>query len=58
MENILSFENVSYSYNSDKKVLDGINIDFESGKFYTIIGQSGSGKTTLISEFIKNFNNI
>ncbi|CEK33615.1 ABC transporter ATP-binding protein,Lipoprotein-releasing system ATP-binding protein LolD,macrolide transporter ATP-binding /permease protein,Predicted ABC-type transport system involved in lysophospholipase L1 biosynthesis, ATPase component,putative bacteriocin export ABC transporter, lactococcin 972 group,ABC transporter [[Clostridium] sordellii] len=49
MENILSFENVSYSYTSDKEVLDGINIDFKSGKFYTIIGQSGSGKTTLIS---------
>ncbi|MGL5717857.1 MAG: ATP-binding cassette domain-containing protein [Paraclostridium sp.] len=28
---------------------DNISIDFEKGKFYTIIGQSGSGKTTFIS---------
>lgn len=49
MENILSFENVSYSYNSNMKVLKDVDIEFEVGKFYTIIGQSGSGKTTLIS---------
>ena len=46
---ILSFENVSYSYEQNKKILDDINIDFEEGKFYTIIGESGSGKTTFIS---------
>lgn len=49
MENILSFEKVSYSYNSNAKVLKDVDIEFEAGKFYTIIGQSGSGKTTLIS---------
>jgi putative ABC transport system ATP-binding protein len=50
MENIiLSFENVSYSYEQNKNILDGIDIDFEKGKFYTIIGESGSGKTTFIS---------
>ena len=50
MENIiLSFENVSYSYEQNKKILDDVNIDFEEGKFYTIIGESGSGKTTFIS---------
>ncbi|MDK2564310.1 ABC transporter ATP-binding protein [Romboutsia sedimentorum] len=50
MENIiLSFENVSYSYEQNKNILDDIDIDFEKGKFYTIIGESGSGKTTFIS---------
>lgn len=32
-----------------KKVLDNISCSFESGKFYSILGQSGSGKTTLLS---------
>ena len=28
--------------------LDNLNIKFEKGKFYAIMGHSGSGKTTLI----------
>lgn len=49
MESILTFKNIDYSYNSNTNILNDISIDFESGKFYTIIGQSGSGKTTFIS---------
>lgn len=49
MENILSFENICYSYDSKNNILDNISVEFEKGKFYTLIGQSGSGKTTLIS---------
>lgn len=49
METILKFENISYAYDSKNNVLENINLEFEQGKFYTIIGQSGSGKTTLIS---------
>lgn len=50
MENvILQFKNLSYSYDNNKKILEDISMDFEAGKFYTIIGESGSGKTTLIS---------
>lgn len=33
----------------DNTVLNGINVEFESGKLYCIIGESGSGKTTLVS---------
>lgn len=49
---MLSVENLSHYYkdgNQTRYVLDGINADFEKGKFYTIVGQSGSGKTTLLS---------
>ena len=49
MEKILEFKNVSYSYKQDNKVLDKINVQFNRGKFYTIIGASGSGKTTFLS---------
>lgn len=49
MENILSFKNVSYAYNSNNTVLKYVNVGFKKGKFYTIVGPSGSGKTTFIS---------
>ena len=40
---ILSLKDISYSYNkSYEKVLKNINMDFEEGKFYAIIGKSGS----------------
>lgn len=52
MTNLLQFNNVSYWYKHENKqhnILNNINIEFEKGKFYTIIGPSGSGKTTFLS---------
>lgn len=47
---VLKIKNVSYSYkNSKEKVLTSVNQDFETGKFYAIIGKSGAGKSTLLS---------
>ncbi|MGN1344224.1 MAG: ABC transporter ATP-binding protein [Traorella sp.] len=34
---------------SRKVILNGVNVSFEKGKFYTILGESGSGKTTFLS---------
>ena len=49
-KNILSIENLSYSYQNgehEQKVLNDINVKFESGKIYAIVGESGSGKSIL-----------
>ncbi len=49
---LLELKDVSYSYsnNTEKKnVLNNVNVNFEQGKFYAIIGKSGSGKSTLLS---------
>ena len=46
---ILALNKVNYSYTNGKKILNNISMEFEKGKFYTILGVSGSGKTTLIS---------
>lgn len=48
--NILEIKNVSYSYESSgEEVLSLVNMGFELGKFYAIIGKSGTGKSTLLS---------
>lgn len=46
---VLEAKQVGYYYDKRKKVLDGISLKLERGKFYVISGQSGCGKTTLLS---------
>ena len=50
--NKLEIKNLSHSYvdgMKKKKVLNDLSLEFESGKFYAILGESGSGKTTFLS---------
>ena len=47
---ILTLEKVTYQYEgTSKNVLKKIDMDFEMGKVYVIIGKSGAGKSTLLS---------
>ncbi len=47
---VLELYNVSYKYPGTKEyVLKDINVAFEKGKVYAIVGKSGSGKSTLLS---------
>lgn len=47
MEPLLSFKSVSKQYD-DMQILDKIDIDIESGYFYTLLEVSGCGKTTIL----------
>lgn len=50
MDAILRLSDVSYQYkDGHRKVLQNINIGFEKGKLYVIMGKSGAGKSTLLS---------
>ena len=44
---LLSCENLTFAYRR-KKVIDGLDLEFEAGFFYAILGPNGCGKTTLI----------
>lgn len=47
---ILTLNEVSYKYEgTTKNVLKNIDISFEKGKLYAIVGRSGAGKSTLLS---------
>lgn len=46
---VIKLENVAFSYEKNKNVLNNINYEFDKGKIYAIVGRSGAGKTTLLS---------
>jgi ABC-type multidrug transport system fused ATPase/permease subunit len=43
----IEFEGVSFGYERERPVLDGIDLEVESGRTIALIGHTGSGKTTL-----------
>ncbi|MBL4937726.1 ABC transporter ATP-binding protein [Clostridium sp. YIM B02515] len=42
------FNNVNFSYNDERKVLNNISMKIEKGKKYALVGDSGSGKSTIL----------
>lgn len=44
----IRLKDIKFGYEEDKPILKGIDITFEPGKSYAIVGASGSGKTTLL----------
>lgn len=50
MDNIISFEKVTFEYESDERsfsVFEELDLAFERGSFNVILGHNGSGKSTL-----------
>jgi len=46
---LLEFKNVHFSYDDSKEILHNVNLRFEKGKTYALIGPTGGGKTTTAS---------
>jgi ATP-binding cassette subfamily B protein len=46
---LLSFRDVSFSYNTGNEILSKVNFDLERGKTYAFVGPTGGGKTTTAS---------
>ncbi len=45
----IQIENLNFSYNENKQILNNINIKVDSNDKIAIIGKTGSGKTTLVN---------
>lgn len=46
---MLTTEDLGYWYEPDGPLFETVNLNFEAGKLYAILGSSGSGKTTFLS---------
>ncbi|MGL5254943.1 MAG: ABC transporter ATP-binding protein [Brevinema sp.] len=45
----LSFKDVHFSYNHQRKILNNVSLDIKSGETIAILGASGSGKSTFMA---------
>ena len=50
----ISLKNVTFQYNDEKKVLNGVDLEIPAGTVTALVGPSGSGKST-ISKLIAGF---
>ena len=48
----LEFRNVSFAY-KDTPVLSGLNMKFQGGKTYALVGHNGAGKSTIIKLLLR-----
>ncbi len=49
----IAFNNVTFGYNDDDKVLDGVNFVVKPNTITSFVGMSGAGKSTIISLMTK-----
>lgn len=49
----IKVDNVSFSYTADKKLIENLSVDVNSGMRVAIVGPTGCGKTTLINLLMK-----
>lgn len=52
----INFKNVTFSFNENRKILNGINCEIKPGEKVAIVGPSGAGKTTFIRLLLRIYN--
>lgn len=54
---ILSFKDISFSYDGKNNVINNFNLNIYKGQTVAIVGPTGSGKTTIIKLLLKFYDN-
>lgn len=44
----IEFQNVSFSYNNNEKIIDNLSLKIKKGEFIAFVGKSGGGKSTIV----------
>lgn len=57
LEQGITLNNVSFSYDGEKNALSNVSVTFAAGKSYAIVGGSGSGKSTLLNLLMAGYSN-
>ncbi len=54
----VTFENVSFSYTEDRKLIEDLNLAVSSGQRIAIVGPTGCGKTTVINLLMRFYDPV
>jgi ATP-binding cassette, subfamily B, bacterial PglK len=57
LKNKIRIVSKSFSYNDEPALIKSIDLEFELGKFYSLVGKNGSGKSTLVNLLMCLFGN-
>ncbi|HEM5273372.1 TPA: ABC transporter ATP-binding protein [Streptococcus suis] len=49
LKGAISFDNVSFSYSTDRSLIEHLDIDVKAGQKVAIVGPTGAGKSTMIN---------
>ncbi|WP_277964994.1 ABC transporter ATP-binding protein [Pseudomonas sp. RIT-To-2] len=49
----VTFDDVSFNYNGERQVLNGLNLHIRAGEKVGLVGRSGAGKSTLINLLLR-----
>jgi len=59
LKNSIRFQNVSFAYNKERgRILKGLSIELEKGKWIGIAGASGAGKTTIFDLILRFYDDF